>query len=372
MATGDSAAQDANRFIVLEGVRKSYPGAGAVISDFNLSISRGEFVTLLGPSGSGKSTLLMLLAGFEKPDAGAIVARGRNYVEMAPKDRNIGVVFQDYALFPHMTVAQNVAYPLRVRRMASAERRAAVERVLRLVQLEDLAHRRPAALSGGQRQRVALARALVFQPDFVLMDEPLSALDRRLRDHLQVELKHLHAKLGVTVVYVTHDQDEALTMSDRIVVLDRGRVQQVGTPEDVYARSANLFVADFIGESNRLDGCIVARRGEEATIRLAGGREMPCRPVGSLNVGDRATISVRPENVRLELEPAPEPEPDHGLPATLVEAIYYGDHARVVVSLPEGGPLTVRVPANGAAPAVEAGRPVRISWDASLARAFVC
>lgn len=356
---------DRGGFVVLEGVRKSYPGAGEVISDFNLSIAKGEFVTLLGPSGSGKSTLLMLLAGFERPDSGSIVARGRNYVDTPPKDRNIGVVFQDYALFPHMTVGQNVAYPLRVRGVAAAERDAAVKRALRLVHLEQLSDRRPAALSGGQRQRVALARALVFEPDFILMDEPLSALDRRLRDHLQVEIKHLHAELGVTVVYVTHDQGEALTMSDRIVVLDQGRVQQIGSPEEVYARSANLFVAGFIGESNRLNGRLSKRRDGFASVRLAQGSVMPCLPVDALGEGDAVTISVRPEDISLGPASA-----EDGVEGTMIEAIYYGDHARAVVGIDGADPLSVRVPANGAGPALEAGAKVRVSWDAQHARAF--
>ncbi|MGH7185332.1 MAG: ABC transporter ATP-binding protein, partial [Pseudomonadota bacterium] len=228
------------------GVQKTYDGETLVVKELNLDIRRGEFLTLLGPSGSGKTTTLMMVAGFEMPTHGDILLDGQSIKGLPPHKRGIGMVFQDYALFPHMTVRENLAFPLEVRKMGKAEIAQRVERLLDMVQLGEFADRRPNQLSGGQKQRIALARALVFDPMLVLMDEPLGALDRQLRETMQYEIKHIHDSLGVTVIYVTHDQGEALTMSDRIAVFDQGIVQQLATPDELYERPANAFVAQFI------------------------------------------------------------------------------------------------------------------------------
>src|SRR3954469_6062398 len=234
--------------IEIVGLRKSY-GPLAVLDDVAVSIRAGEFLTLLGPSGSGKTTLLMAIAGFVRPSSGSIRVDDREIVTLAPHKRNIGMVFQNYALFPHMTVGENVAYPLRLRGVARVEREERARRALATVQMAAYAERRIDQLSGGQRQRVAVARAMVFEPNIILMDEPLSALDKRLREEMQVELKHLHDRLGRTTVYVTHDQKEALTMSDRVAVLKAGRIRQIASPRDIYDRPVDRFVADFIGDS---------------------------------------------------------------------------------------------------------------------------
>jgi putative spermidine/putrescine transport system ATP-binding protein len=245
---GAPARHGATTPVAISGVAKSY-GTVRAVDDFSLDIAGGEFVTLLGPSGSGKTSLLMILAGFLRPDRGSIRFAGREMVLTPPHKRNVALVFQNYALFPHMTVGENIAYPLRVRGMARAAARPKVEQALDLVQLGGYQRRGVNQLSGGQRQRVALARALVFEPDVLLLDEPLSALDKQLREHMQIELRRLHQHLGTTTIAVTHDQREALTMSDRVVVMNHGRIMQVGTPREVYEQPANLFVAAFIGES---------------------------------------------------------------------------------------------------------------------------
>ena len=357
--------------IRIRGVRKSYPGVGDVISDLNMSIQCGEFVTLLGPSGSGKSTILMLLAGFETPDGGSMSARGCDYATVPPKDRNIGVVFQDYALFPHLNVFENVAYPLRTRRVSRGARAGLVADALRLVKLGGFEKRRPFELSGGQRQRVALARALVFKPDLVLMDEPLSALDRQLRDHMQIELKQLHEKLGLTVVFVTHDQAEALTMSDRIVVLNRGRVEQIGTPEDIYDRSANLFVAQFVGESNALDGVVADTSDDLASVYLPCGIVLRCSTTPGLAVDGQVRVLVRPENIRLKREPSTLlGGADPHLSGTVEERIFYGDHARLTVRLTSGDFVVAKVDETLPGQFFDVGELALVDWSPKHARAY--
>jgi putative spermidine/putrescine transport system ATP-binding protein len=237
------AAMGSDRFIVFDAVRKSYDGENYVVRGLDLSVAQGEFLTLLGPSGSGKTTTLMMLAGFEEPTSGTITLDGKRIERVPPHRRNIGVVFQNYALFPHMTVARNIAFPLQMRRIGGAEVEKRVARALDMVRMADFGERRPAQLSGGQQQRIALARALVFEPKLVLMDEPLGALDKQLREHMQLEIKHLHARLGINIVYVTHDQGEALTMSDRVGVFNDGVLQQVAPPDELYEAPANKFVA---------------------------------------------------------------------------------------------------------------------------------
>ena len=310
-------------FVAFEHVQKSYDGETLVVKDLNLAIGRGEFLTMLGPSGSGKTTCLMMLAGFETATHGEIRLDGRPINSVPPEKRGIGMVFQNYALFPHMTVGENLAFPLQVRRRPKAEIDAKVVRALDMVQMGAFAGRRPAQLSGGQQQRIALARALVFEPELVLMDEPLGALDKQLREHMQFEIKHLHERLGITVVYVTHDQGEALTMSDRIAVFNDGRIQQLAPPEDLYERPENRFVASFIGENNTLEGVVETIERGVCTVRLGNGEILDAVPVNVSRPGERTTVSIRPE--RVEFKPEKLPPGAHTLEAEVLEFIYMGD-----------------------------------------------
>ena len=257
MAIAERSSRD-DTHVEFEDIGKSYDGRVMAVQDFNLTVRRGEFLSLLGPSGSGKTTCLMMLAGFEIPTTGAIRIAGQSVHNLPPRRRGIGMVFQDYALFPHMTVAENLAFPLDVRGMVQEQSRELVRRTLQLVRLEGFEGRRPGQLSGGQQQRVAIARALVFGPDLVLMDEPLGALDRHLREEMQYEIRRIHQTLGVTIVYVTHDQQEAMVMSDRVAVLRAGRIEQVAPPESLYEEPQRSFVARFIGENNRLHGRVLS------------------------------------------------------------------------------------------------------------------
>jgi putative spermidine/putrescine transport system ATP-binding protein len=338
-------------FVEFSGVQKSYDGRTLVIEGLDLSIPKGEFLTMLGPSGSGKTTSLMMLAGFEAPSRGEIRVAGKPIQNVPPHRRNIGMVFQNYALFPHMTIAENLAYPLKVRRMGRAETEGRVARALDMVQMGALAQRRPSQLSGGQQQRAALARALVFEPDLVLMDEPLGALDKNLREHMQFEIKHLHERLGVTMVYVTHDQAEALTMSDRIAVFNRGRVEQLATPAELYEQPATVFVAGFIGENNRLSGVLADRQGDSGTVRLEGGPVVRTRVAAGLEAGAAVTVSLRPEQVRLVPAEvaggagAGEGE-GRGLFGHVSELIYLGDHIRVHLADGPAAGLVVKIPNN--------------------------
>ncbi|MEU5497296.1 ABC transporter ATP-binding protein [Streptomyces griseofuscus] len=303
--------------IRLHDLRKSF-GETAAVAGVDLEIRDGEFFSMLGPSGSGKTTVLRLVAGFETPDTGRIELAGQEVTGLAPFERDVHTVFQDYALFPHMTVEQNVAYALKIRKVPKAERLARAREALAEVRLEGYGARRPAQLSGGQRQRVALARALVGRPRVLLLDEPLGALDLKLREQMQGELKALQREVGITFVFVTHDQEEALTMSDRIAVFDRGRIAQVGTPAEIYERPATPFVASFVGTSNLLDA--------EVARRL---------------VGAPGTYNIRPEKIRVLKESAEADEPDHTTATGLVaDVVYLGDTTRLLVDLDGGGRLT--------------------------------
>ena len=329
--------------VSFRGVRKTYDGETLVVKQLDLDIYHGEFLTLLGPSGSGKTTCLMMLAGFEFPTGGEIWLDGTLLNTVPPHKRNIGMVFQNYALFPHLTVEQNVAYPLTVRRLSAEERAHKVDNALKMVRMESFAKRYPAQLSGGQQQRIALARALVFEPKLVLMDEPLGALDKQLREHMQYELKSLHEKLGVTFVYVTHDQGEALTMSDRVAVFDKGIVQQLDTVDRLYETPCNEFVANFIGDSNRLQGTISDIDGEFCRLRLRDGTHVVGRNVGNAREGAQAIGCIRPERLRL----ASRPGTRHGENALASEVrglIYYGDHVRMRCAVPEQDECFVKVP----------------------------
>jgi putative spermidine/putrescine transport system ATP-binding protein len=326
--------------IELTGLRKVYAGStAAAIDDLNLHIEAGEFITLLGPSGSGKTTTLMLLAGFETPSAGTIHLDGQPIDALPPHRRGMGVVFQSYSLFPHMTVEQNVAFPLSVRKVSSSDARAKVAAALDKVHLRHLGSRKPQQLSGGQQQRVALARALVFEPRVVLLDEPLSALDKKLREELQLEIRRLHRELGVTMVFVTHDQAEAMTLSDRVAVFNQGRIEQLATPQQLYDAPANPFVAGFIGDNNMLSGVADGN----GALRLADGqclRARAAQPPGAgattsapQGRGAAATLCLRPEHLRVFANGAQVGGDGNRLNATLLDAIHQGDHWRIVARL---------------------------------------
>jgi putative spermidine/putrescine transport system ATP-binding protein len=330
---------DSEALVSFRRVQKTYDGEVLVVKDLNLDIRRGEFLTMLGPSGSGKTTSLMMLAGFEVPTQGEITLAGRSLRNTPPHKRDIGVVFQNYALFPHMTVEENIAFPLSVRSVPKSERTARVARALDVVKLGALGRRRPAQLSGGQQQRVALARALVFEPKLVLMDEPLGALDKQLREHMQIEIKHIHEKLGLTVVYVTHDQSEALTMSDRIAVFHEGVVQQLDTPRRLYELPGNSFVANFIGENNMLGGTLESVDAESCRVRLDDGTLIRAHVRCRGEVGRRISLSVRPEKVDIE----PTGETVNRLPARVQETIYHGDHMRVRLDVLGNDEFTVKM-----------------------------
>jgi spermidine/putrescine ABC transporter ATP-binding subunit len=306
--------------IDLIGVSKHY-GPVAAVADLHLHVEEGELVTVLGPSGSGKTTLLTLIAGLSVPSAGRIDIGGRDVTFLPAARRNVGLVFQSYALFPHMTVYANVAFPLSVRGLARAETERRIKDALRLVQLSGFERRKPSQLSGGQQQRVALARAFVFEPEILLLDEPLGALDRKLREQLQVELRQLQRSLGITTILVTHDQEEALSLSDRIVVLDQGRVQQIATPEDAYLRPSNRFVAEFLGTANLFEG-VLEQNADGWCLRLEDGEVIACADPG-VAAGRAAAAIVRPE--RVMVEPG---QLGIGLQATVADVIYLGQSLR--------------------------------------------
>ena len=359
----------ADPLVRFEGVRKTYGAGGpAAVQALDLDIARGELMTLLGPSGSGKTTTLMMLAGFETPSAGRILLEGRNIAQTAPHRRGIGVVFQSYALFPHMSVAENVAFPLSVRGIGRGERDARVRRALDMVRLGGLGERRPAQLSGGQQQRVALARAMVFEPPIVLLDEPLGALDKALREEMQLEIRHIHQRLGVTMMYVTHDQAEALTLSDRIAVFEGGRVRQLADPRTLYDRPADAFVAGFVGENNLLRGTIDQRDGEDCTVRLACGPVVQAQAVDCGGPGEGCVVAIRPERIAVAGVTASDLG-EGALPATLQEAIFLGDHVRLRMTMGDGGEVLAKRPA-GAGALPEPGGPAAIAWPEGAAFAF--
>ena len=330
-----------NALVTFTGVQKTYDGHTLVVRDLNLEIQKGEFLSLLGPSGSGKTTTLMMLAGFESPTSGEISLNGVPITRTPPHKRNFGMVFQNYALFPHMTVADNIAYPLTVRKLGKADVEAKVKRALDMVQMGHMGSRFPGQLSGGQQQRVALARALVFDPQLVLMDEPLGALDKQLREHMQIELKELHRQLGVTFVYVTHDQGEALTMSDRVAVFNEGVIQQLADVETLYEAPSNRFVAGFVGDNTVLSGTLQGA-GADTAIQLPGGYLLPGVNVNQAALGSAVHACVRPE--RIVLHAHSEYPKTSAIPATVARAIYYGDHLRLMCDLGHGQePATVKV-----------------------------
>ena len=352
-------------FVEFSKVQKSYDGESLVVKDLNLSVGKGEFLTMLGPSGSGKTTCLMMLAGFETATHGEILLDSRPINNIPPHKRGIGMVFQNYALFPHMTVNENLSFPLEVRGQGKAEREANVKKALDMVQMSEFGHRRPAQLSGGQQQRIALARSLVFEPDLVLMDEPLGALDKQLREHMQFEIKHLHERLGVTVVYVTHDQSEALTMSDRIAVFDDGVIQQLASPNDLYERPENAFVAQFIGENNRIDAVVSEIHGDKVLVEYNNGGKGEALAVNCGDVGSKTTLSVRPERVRIG-----EKVGVNSIDAVVKELIYLGDHIRCRMDVMGNDEFVVKIPNSATSISMDVGEKTSVSWDVSDCRAL--
>ena len=353
-----SSSNDA--FVAFERVQKSYDGETLVVKDLNLTMPKGEFLTMLGPSGSGKTTCLMMLAGFETATHGEILLDGKPINNIPPHKRGIGMVFQNYALFPHMTVAENLSFPLEVRKFGKSEREEKVKRALEMVQMGAFGGRRPAQLSGGQQQRIALARALVFEPELVLMDEPLGALDKQLRETLQFEITRLAHNLGITTVYVTHDQTEALTMSDRVAVFDDGRIQQLAPPDVLYEQPQNSFVAQFIGENNTMEGVVQEIKGDTCIVRLDGGEVIDAKPVNVSKVGERTRVSIRPERVEFNksrLQPGA-----HTLKAEVLEFIYMGDIFRTRLRVAGNEEFVVKTRNAPDQVRLKPGQQIEIGW----------
>ncbi|MDU0342872.1 ABC transporter ATP-binding protein [Bosea rubneri] len=344
--------------LVVSGLHKTY-GATVALHPTDLTLRSGEFMTLLGPSGSGKTTLLMMVAGLLQADGGELSIDGHKATYAPPWERGIGMVFQNYALFPHLTVFENIAFPLRMRRMPEAEIRREVARVLEIVQLPHTAQRQPRALSGGQQQRIALARCFVFKPSFILMDEPLGALDKKLRDQLQLEIKHLHKSLGITILYVTHDQEEALTMSDRICLMNGGRIEQLGTPAELYFEPATVFAADFLGESNFLEGKVRSNSPDGLVIDAVGGA---ISGAGNFAAGSAVKVMVRPESVRAALKPV---EGWNAVPGTVRETIFVGGVTRHYIELAEGGTVVALELTDRRTQPADPGREVFATWPVS-------
>ncbi|MEH6579032.1 MAG: ABC transporter ATP-binding protein [Amphritea sp.] len=362
---GKSVSNEA--FVRFDGVQKSYDGVNLVVKDLNIDIPRGEFLTMLGPSGSGKTTSLMMLAGFETATHGDIYLDGQSINNVAPHKRGIGMVFQNYALFPHMTVAENLAFPLEVRKMGKADIEAKVNHALDMVELGQFGSRRPAQLSGGQQQRVAVARALVFEPELILMDEPLGALDKNLREQMQYEIKRIHERLGVTVVYVTHDQSEALTMSNRIAVFDDGRIQQLAPPTELYEKPINSFVAQFIGENNKLSGTVLAAQDGYCDVKLPTGEVVHALEINIDGVGRDSTLSLRPE--RVFLNPL-EGQCNNLFNGKVEEVIYLGDHMRVRMNVCGHDDFIVKVPNTSDKMGLTVGETVPVGWSSEDCRAL--
>ena len=353
-------------FVKFDKVDKNYDGKVLVVKDLNLDIAEGEFITMLGPSGSGKTTCLMMLAGFETPTNGEIYLDSNPISNIPPHKRGIGMVFQNYALFPHMTVYENLAFPLKVRKVSKDETDKKVDKALSMVALSGFEHRMPGQLSGGQQQRVAVARALVFDPQVVLMDEPLGALDKNLRESMQYEIKHIHESIGVTVVYVTHDQGEALTMSNRIAVFNDGKVQQLSSPDKLYEEPVNSFVAEFIGENNTFTGEVTDISNGKCKVKLDSGTEILSNPIRVKSKGEKTIVSLRPERAIID----PENKMDNKHKGKIEEVIYHGDHTRVRLNLLGNKEFILKVPNSSARMDIKVGNEIAVGWDSQDARAL--
>ena len=355
-------------FVEFDRVQKSYDGETLVVKDLNLAMPKGEFLTMLGPSGSGKTTCLMMLAGFETATHGDILLGGKSINTIPPHKRGIGMVFQNYALFPHMTVGENLSFPLEVRGMDKSVREEKIMRALGMVQMQDFVNRRPAQLSGGQQQRIALSRALVFEPELVLMDEPLGALDKQLRETLQFEITNLAHELGITVVYVTHDQTEALTMSDRVAVFDDGIIQQLAPPDELYEAPQNSFVAQFIGENNTLEGVVQEIKGNTCIVKLDSGDIIDAMPVNVTTVGERTKVSIRPE--RVEYDKNRLSADAHTLKAEVLEFIYMGDIFRTRLRVAGTDEFIIKSRNAPDQTRLKPGEQIEIGWLAEDCRAL--
>jgi spermidine/putrescine transport system ATP-binding protein len=349
--------------IVLEGVRKQF-GDFVAVAGADLSIARGEFFAMLGPSGCGKTTTLKMIAGFEQPTEGRVLLEGADVSRVPPYKRNVNTVFQQYALFPHMTVAENVAFGPRSKKAPRAEFEPKVREMLGIVRLTEFADRKPSQLSGGQQQRVALARALVNYPSALLLDEPLAALDLKLREAMQLELKRIQREVGITFVFVTHDQGEALTMSDRIAVMSEGIIEQVGTPEDIYHRPASLFVAGFIGSANLLPGTVRELRGMEADVELVAGPRIRATGSADIRLGSQVSVMLRPELLHVD-EVAD--SDGRSLPGTVTDLIFQGASARLGLALADGTELVTYVGTDASLPFLRPGDAIHVSWNSSSA-----
>jgi putative spermidine/putrescine transport system ATP-binding protein len=363
---------DGGAEVRLQALTKTF-GPVMAVRDVSVTIDPGSFFTLLGPSGSGKTTTLMMVAGFTYPTSGDVFVDSRPMAGLPPQKRDLGMVFQSYAVFPHLTVYENVAFPLQIRKTPRLEIIHRVAEALELVRLTGYEGRLPRQLSGGEQQRVALARALVFRPRVLLMDEPLGALDKKLRAHMQLELKHIQQRLHVTVIYVTHDQEEALTMSDRVAVMQGGRIEQVGTPAELYDRPASRFAADFLGESNFLDAVVVAaERDGRWRCRAAGGLEFSGMGVAALTAGQPVTAAVRPE----KLVPADEPgaaalgSGANTCKGMVEEAIYVGDATRYRVGLGADGAVVIKMPNRVGSRPHSTGAALALAWSPEDTRLF--
>ncbi len=344
----------------VEGLGKRYDSVVA-LAPTDLAVAKGEFLTLLGPSGSGKTTLLSLVAGLTMPDSGRVLINGTDVTYAPPYERDIGVVFQNYALFPHLSVEENIGFPLKMRRVATAEIKRRVGEALEMVHLAHTANRLPRELSGGQQQRIALARCLVYRPSIILMDEPLGALDRKLRDRMQLEIKRIHRELGTTIVYVTHDQEEAMTMSDRICLMNGGSIEQLGDPSELYFRPRTLFVADFVGESNLLDGTVAGIAADVVTVALAGGVTATALAAGrTFAVGQKATVMIRPQNLAVEPGTAP-----GTLAGRVVDVMVSGSLTKVYVDAgrTNGAPIVAAFATRHGADHVARGDTVSLRWQ---------
>ena len=353
-------------YVSFRNIKKSYDGDKLVVKNLNLDVLEGEFLTLLGPSGSGKTTSLMMLAGFETPTQGEILLRDKPLHNLPPHQRDIGMVFQNYALFPHMTVAENLAFPLTIRRLNKSDIKEKVNRILDMVKLKSLADRYPAQMSGGQQQRVALARALVFEPKLVLMDEPLGALDKQLREHMQMEIKQLHQMLDLTIVYVTHDQSEAMTMSDRVAVFNDGVIQQMDSPSVIYEKPDNAFVAQFIGENNSL---LATNHGEQGGYYLSSiddGTLLHAVKIRPSSPGKKILLSIRPERISVD---NPQPGMEQ-VKAKIKQFIYLGDHVRMVTEVAGQDNFMVKLSATALSADWKPGSEVLLSWRPEHLRAL--
>jgi spermidine/putrescine transport system ATP-binding protein len=347
--------------IGLRGLSKSF-GDFTAVHDVDFGIRSGEFFSMLGPSGCGKTTILKMIAGFERPTTGKVMLEGVDVSAVPPHKRNINTVFQQYALFPHMSVADNVAFGLRAKKRPESEIRKRVGEMLEVVRLADFAHRRPAQLSGGQQQRVALARALVNMPSALLLDEPLAALDLKLREAMQIELKRIQAEVGITFVFVTHDQGEALTMSDRIAVINEGHVEQIASPEEIYNNPASLFVAGFIGSANLLPGSVVGRDGETFVVELKSGLRVAAEAGHTPAQGAQVSVMLRPERLHPVAE---EPADGCGLRGTVTDVIFHGAWLRVALRLPDGTEVVGEADADSDLPSLRPGNEHWVAWSKS-------